>query len=110
VKEIKAYIREVMVDAVVDALGHMPEVLALSVVPVHGFGRGEDGRMERVSSRKLELDVADADVDTVVDCIVRHARTGRGHPQDGKVYVSSLEDAVRIEDGVRANSVPRRSP
>lgn len=109
-KEIKAYIREAMVDSVVDALGEMPEVLALSVVALHGFGRGEGGRLERVSSRKLELDVAAVDVDAVVDCIVRHARTGEGHPQDGKVYVSSLDDAIRIEDGVRGEAVLRPSP
>lgn len=104
-KEIKAYVREAMVDVVVDALGRMPEVLALSVVPVEGFGRGETGRLERVAARKIEVDVADACVDAVVRCIVRHARTGAGHPQDGKVYVSSLENAVRIQDGARGEAV-----
>ena len=54
---------------------------------------------------KLEVDVAtDAVADEVVDIIVRTSRTRDGHPGDGKVLVSRLVQAVRIEDGATDES------
>lgn len=100
-KEVKAYVRSSMVDGVVDALSQLPGVPGVSVVSTVGFGRDAEGRVSRVEMTKLEIDVRDEHLREVVGCIVGHARTGAGHPQDGKVLVSALETAVRIGDGAR---------
>lgn len=109
-KEIKTYIRNNMVDAVVDALAAMPGVPGVAVVPVTGFGHvHHDGdETVRVQMTKLEIDVPDALVEEVIDRIVRHARTGDGHPGDGKIYVQSLDEAVRIADGQRGEKILTR--
>lgn len=109
-KEIKAYIRDNMVDQVVDALEAIPEVPGVAVSRITGFGHthaGDDATV-RVEMSKLEVDVPDDQVATVVDCIVRNSRTRAGHPGDGKVFVSGLEEAVRIADGARGESILRR--
>lgn len=110
-KEVKAYIRNQMVDHVVDALKGLPQVPGVAIVPVTGFGhaRGGDG-FESVEMTKLEIDVADDAVESVLECIVRHAQTGRGHFGDGKITVTTLDDAVRIMDGVRGGDVLGREP
>ncbi|MDZ7662996.1 P-II family nitrogen regulator [Thiohalophilus sp.] len=106
-KEIKAYIRNNMVDAVIDALAAMPDIPGVAVVPVNGFGHVHDNgdTTVRVSMSKLEIDVPAYEVEAVIDCITRHARTGEGHPGDGKVYVQSLDEAVRIADGQRGEGI-----
>ncbi|MFQ5680337.1 MAG: P-II family nitrogen regulator [Gemmatimonadota bacterium] len=101
-KEIKAYLRPHMVDAVVDALEARPHTPGLTVTDVTGFGhvRGEEATrlVERV---KLEIVVADDQVEEVVATIVEKARTGtRG---DGKIFVSEVADAVRIRTGERGD-------
>lgn len=110
-KEIKAYIRNNMVDDVVDALEAMPGVPGVAVVPVSGFGHvHDDGAAMRVQMTKLEVDVPDEQVEPVVDCIVRHARTGTGHPGDGKICVCELAQAVRIADGALGAEALERAP
>lgn len=97
-KEIKAYIRNNMVDAVMDALEAHPDRPGISVIQVHGFGhprRGEPAAFDTFS--KLEIVVADHQVRAVVDLILKHARTGRYG--DGKVFVSNVEEAFRIRTG-----------
>lgn len=106
-KEIKAYIRNHMVDVVVDALEALPAVPAVVATEVRGFGHTRDGnRTVRIELTKLELDVPDHLVPEVVDCIVHHARTG--HRGDGKVFVSDLREAIRISDGARGEEVLAR--
>lgn len=108
-KAIKAYIRDNMVDRVVDALAAMPDVPGVAVVPVSGFGHTHSGDATvRVHMTKLEIDVPDSLAEDVIQCIARHARTGPGHPGDGKIYVSELADAMRIEDGMRGKPVLQR--
>lgn len=106
-KEIKTYIRNNMVDAVVDALEAMPEIPGVAVVPVTGFGHvhHENGETVRVKMTKLEIDVPDKLVGEVVECITRHARTGAGHTGDGKIYVQPLDEAIRIADGQRGENI-----
>lgn len=108
-KEVKAYIRNALVDDVVDALEALPGVPAVAVVPVRGFGHtANGGPAVRVEMSKLEVDLPDDAVEPVIDCIVRHARTGDGHPGDGKVYVTELAEAVRVADGARGPDILRR--
>lgn len=100
--EIKAYIRNVMVDNVIDALNTLEAVTGIAVVPLKEYGHSaRDGSLERVEMTKLEVDVADDAAQQVVDCIVQHARTGKGHPGDGRIFVTELKQAVRIVDGSR---------
>lgn len=107
-KEVKAYIRANMADGVVDALEQLDEVPAVAVVSLREFGhRHSDGQMQAVEMVKLEMDVMESAVGVVVDCILQHARTGAGHPGDGKVFVSDLAQAVRIEDGKRGEEALR---
>jgi nitrogen regulatory protein P-II 1 len=105
--EIKAYVREVMAEHVVDALAEVKGVTSIAVVSLNEFGHlvSDGSPLEKVKMVKLEVDVAtDADVDEVVDLIVRTSRTRDGHPGDGKVLVSRLIRAVRIEDGATGES------
>jgi nitrogen regulatory protein P-II 1 len=73
---------------------------------VKGFGRqgghtetyrGSEYQIEFVPKMKMELVIDDADVDRVVDAIVRAASTGK--IGDGKVWVTSVEQIVRIRTG-----------
>lgn len=108
-KEIKAYIRSNMADAVLDALERLRAVPAVAVVSLREFGhRHGSGEIAAVAMVKLEVDVADDAAERVVETIVEHARTGDGHPGDGKVFVTDLSEAVRIEDGTRGEDAVRR--
>lgn len=99
-KEIKAYVRNVMVDDVIDALSKLNPVRGIAVVTLREYGHTDrNGSLDRVEMTKLEVDVADEAEQEVVDCIVSHARTGEGHPGDGRVFVTQLHRAVRIADG-----------
>lgn len=105
--EIKAYVREVMAEHVVDALARVKGVTSIAVVSLGEFGHlvGDESPLEKVKMVKLEIDVATDDVaGEVVELIVRTGRTQDGHPGDGKVLVSRLVRAVRIDDGATDES------
>lgn len=98
--EIKTYVREAIVDEVIDELGQMESVGGIAVVAVRTYGHAvRDGSLSPVGMMKLELDVDGSAEQDVVDCIIRHARTGEGHPGDGRVTVTRVHRAVRIRDG-----------
>ncbi|WP_169303625.1 P-II family nitrogen regulator [Guyparkeria sp. SB14A] len=104
-KEIKAYIRQSMTDAVVDALEAMPGIPGVAVTPTYGFGHVvDDGQPARVEMTRLEIEVPDAIADSVVDCVCEHARTGAGHVGDGRIYVTELARTVRIADGAEGEA------
>lgn len=107
-KEIKAYIRKDMMDRVIDAFDKIPDFPGIAFSEVGGFGRSsrEDGLTE-IRMMKLEIDVPDEKVETVVQIMLDHARTGRGHFGDGRIYVSNLTKAVRIRDGARGSRILR---
>jgi len=79
---------------------------SLSISEVKGSGR-QKGITERYRGAeltnylrpklKLECAVASGDVETVVECILRHARTGS--IGDGKVFVMPLEQSYRVRTG-----------
>lgn len=99
-KEIKAYVREHMLDKVIDALAAIPGMPGIAVVHLREYGHATDeGGLVRIDMAKLEIDVGEDWADRVVEIIVAHARTGSGHPGDGRVFVSDLGRAVRIADG-----------
>jgi nitrogen regulatory protein PII len=79
---------------------------SLSITEVKGSGRqkgitehyrGSDIVIHLRPKLKVECVVDDSDVQTVVDTILRHARTGS--VGDGKVFLMPVEDAVRIRTG-----------
>lgn len=100
-KEIKAYIRKNRLDQVIDALEAIPGMPGIAVVHLREYGHATDsGDLVRIDMAKLEIDLEDALVDTVVNVIVAKAQTGAGHPGDGRVFVSELTQAIRIADGL----------
>lgn len=81
-------------------------IQGMTVTEVRGFGRqkghketyrGAEYSVDFLPKVKLELVVADEMVDAVVEAICSTARTGQ--VGDGKIFVSSMEHAVRIRTG-----------
>jgi nitrogen regulatory protein P-II 1 len=104
-KLVTAIIKPFKVDDVKEALKGAG-VHGMTVSEVKGFGRqgghtetyrGSEYQIEFVPKMKMELVIDDADVDRVVDAIVRAASTGK--IGDGKVWVTSVEQIVRIRTG-----------
>jgi nitrogen regulatory protein P-II 1 len=105
VKKIEAVIRPFKLDEVKEALNGVG-VLAMTVSEVQGSG-GEPGRTDRYRGLeyrvdllprvKVEVVVADCRADQVAWVITKAARTGS--PGAGVIFVSSLEDSIRIRTG-----------
>jgi nitrogen regulatory protein P-II 1 len=104
-KKIEAIIRHFKLDDVKNGLAGQG-VHGMTVTEVRGFGR-QKGHTERyrgaeytidfVPKAKLEIVCADASVQPIIDTLVRFARTGQ--VGDGKIFVSDLQDAIRIRTG-----------
>jgi nitrogen regulatory protein PII len=101
-KKIEAIIKPFKLDDVKQALSELG-VHGMTVSEVKGFGRqkghteiyrGSEYTVDFLPKIKLELVLADAQVDAAVDAIVKAARTGK--IGDGKVFVSAIENAIRI--------------
>jgi nitrogen regulatory protein P-II 1 len=110
-KKIEAYIKPFKLDDVKSALMEIG-VRGLSVSEVRGFGRqkghtelyrGSEYHVDFIPKSKLELVVRDEIVEQVIEVITRVARTGQ--VGDGKIFVSSVEDAIRIRTGESGESV-----
>jgi nitrogen regulatory protein P-II 1 len=80
--------------------------IAMTVTEVKGRGeqkgitlqfRGRTMDIDLLQKVKIEMVVNDKDVDTVIDTIVKSARTGRYG--DGKIFVLPVEKSVRIRTG-----------
>jgi nitrogen regulatory protein PII len=103
-KEIKAYIKKHKLDGVIRALRRIDGLSGMSVIDSRGYGLGwsDDGGDALTESRpgvKLEIVCQNDLVDQVVTTIEKAAHTGlKG---DGKIYVSGIEQAVRISTGER---------
>jgi nitrogen regulatory protein PII len=104
---VTAVIKPHMLESVKDAL-RGAGVAGLTVTEVKGFGRqgghtetyrGTEYQIDFVPKVKLEIIVDDAIADSVVDAIVSAARTDK--IGDGKVWVTAVEDLVRIRTGER---------
>ena len=90
---------------------------SLSIMEVKGSGR-QKGITERYRGAeltnylrpkvKLECVVADRDVQTIVDTVLKHARTGA--VGDGKVFVLPVEDAYRVRTGEAGEDVLQAHP
>jgi len=101
-KMITAIIKPFKLDDVRDALGEVG-VTGMTVSEVKGFGRqkghtelyrGAEYVVDFLPKLKLEIVVPDEQADRVVETIVETAASGR--IGDGKIFVSTIERAVRI--------------
>jgi nitrogen regulatory protein P-II 1 len=106
-KQITAVIKPFKLDDVKAAL-EVLGVQGLTVSEVQGFGRqrghtevyrGAEYTVDFVPKVKIEVIVAEADVDKLVNAIVEAARTGK--IGDGKVWVTPVEGLVRVRTGER---------
>ena len=109
-KKIEAIVKPHKLDDVKAALTQVG-IQGLTVTEVRGFGRqkghkeqyrGAEYTVDLVPKVKVEVVVADQAVTAAVEAIVRAARTGE--IGDGKVFVSSLESALRIRTGEKGDS------
>jgi nitrogen regulatory protein P-II 1 len=107
VKKVQAIIREQRLDAVIERLV-LTGIRGLTVIPVKGAGRtgghqafffGSAYQVRFISKIMLEWYGPDEDADTVIRAIVRAGSTGA--VGDGKVFVETVEEAVRIRTGER---------
>jgi len=99
-KEIKAIIQPFRMEAVISALHHIPGLPAVTISPAHGLSV-EQGLFDQVVKTKLELMVADDQVETVVRAIQQAAHTG--NPGDGRIFVIPIEQTVKIRTGQHNN-------
>jgi nitrogen regulatory protein P-II 1 len=101
-KKIEAIIKPFKLDEVKESLTAVG-VEGLTVTEVKGFGRqkghteiyrGSEYTVDFLPKLKIELVVADSNVTAAVEAIVKAAKTGK--IGDGKVFVSPVENAIRI--------------
>ena len=110
-KNIEAIIKPFKLEEVKENLG-MIGIHGMTVIEVKGFGRqkghtelyrGAEYIVDFLPKVKIEIVVSDADLDKAVESIQNTAKTGR--IGDGKIFVTNLEQVVRIrtgEDGEKA--------
>lgn len=104
-KLVTAIIKPFKLDEVREALADVG-VNGLTVTEVKGFGRqkghtelyrGAEYVVDFLPKIRVEMVVADEAVDRVIDAIVKAARTGK--IGDGKIFVTAVEQAIRIRTG-----------
>jgi len=110
VKKVEAILKPFKLDEVKSALSQVG-VQGLTVSEVRGFGRqkghkeqyrGTEYTVDLVPKVKIEVVAADSAVAAVVEAISRAARTGE--IGDGKIFVSPLEQVIRIRTGEKGEA------
>ena len=106
-RKIEAIIKPFKLDEVKEAL-HAIGIQGMTVTEVKGFGRqkghtelyrGAEYVVDFLPKIKIEIAIGDDLVDKAVGAIVEAANTGR--IGDGKIFVTNLEEVVRIRTGER---------
>jgi nitrogen regulatory protein P-II 1 len=104
-KKIEAIIKPFKLDEVREALSELG-VSGLTVTEVKGFGRqkghtelyrGAEYVVDFLPKIKVEVVVSSAMLDTAIESIVKAANTGK--IGDGKIFVTSVEQVIRIRTG-----------
>ncbi len=108
-KKIEAIIKPFKLDEVKEALSK-EGIQGMTISEVKGFGRqrghtelyrGAEYVVDFLPKVKIEILVTDEQAFAVADTIVAAARTGR--IGDGKIFIMSVDDAIRIRTGERGN-------
>src|SRR5689334_9449879 len=106
-KKVEAIIKPFKLDEVKEAL-HEVGVKGITVTEAKGFGRqkghtelyrGAEYVVDFLPKVKLEIIIDDGQVERVVEAIMQAAKTGR--IGDGKIFVSPVEEVIRIRTGER---------
>ena len=106
-KKIEAIIKPFKLEEVKDALGEVG-IEGMTVTEVKGFGRqkghteiyrGSEYTVDFLPKVKIDIVLADEQIDAAVEAIIKAARTGK--IGDGKVFISTIEEAVRIRTDER---------
>jgi nitrogen regulatory protein PII len=109
-KKIEAIIKPFKLEEVKDALSEIG-IEGMTVSEVKGYGRqkghteiyrGSEYTVDFLPKMKIEIIVADNQSDAAVGVIVKSAKTGK--IGDGKVFVSGIEQAVRIRTEEKGDS------
>lgn len=104
-KQVTCIIKPFKLDEVREALADVG-VTGLTVTKVKGFGRqkghtelyrGAEYVVDFLPKIRVEMVVSEQMVDSVIEAIVKAARTGK--IGDGKIFVSPVEQAIRIRTG-----------
>ena len=104
-RKIEAIIRHFKLEDVKEALSALG-VDGMTVMEVKGFGRqkghteiyrGSEYTLDFLPKIKIEVVLPDSEVDEAVKAITESARTGK--IGDGKIFVSTIDDAIRIRTG-----------
>jgi nitrogen regulatory protein P-II 1 len=106
-KKIEAIIKPFKLDEVKEAL-HEVGLQGITVVEAKGFGRqkghtelyrGAEYVVDFLPKVKIEIFLEDGPVERAIEAIQEAARTGR--IGDGKIFVSTIDEAIRIRTGER---------
>jgi nitrogen regulatory protein P-II 1 len=109
-KKIEAIIKPFKLDDVKDSLNALG-IQGMTVTEVKGFGRqkghvelyrGAEYDIAFIPKVKLEIVIADAVADKVIATIMEKAKTGK--IGDGKIFVSNVENVIRIRTGEKGES------
>ena len=104
-KQVTCIIKPFKLDEVREALADVG-VTGLTVTEVKGFGRqkghtelyrGAEYVVDFLPKIRVEVAVADTQVESVIEAIIKAARTGK--IGDGKIFVSPLDEVIRIRTG-----------
>jgi nitrogen regulatory protein P-II 1 len=109
-KKIEAIIKPFKLEEVKDALSELG-IEGMTVSEVKGFGRqkghteiyrGSEYTVDFLPKIKIELVVADGQAETAVGAIIKAAKTGK--IGDGKVFITNIEQAIRIRTEEKGDS------
>jgi nitrogen regulatory protein P-II 1 len=109
-KKIEAIIKPFRLDEVKEALTKIG-IYGMTVTEVKGFGRqkghvevyrGTEYEVNFIPKIKVEVIVPDAIIDKVIATVLESAKTG--NIGDGKIFLYSLEDVIRIRTGERGEA------
>ena len=104
-KKIEAIIKPFKLDEVKEAL-HEVGIQGITVIEAKGFGRqkghtelyrGAEYVVDFLPKVKIEVVIEDSMLDSVVEAVQNAAKTGR--IGDGKIFISSIDEAIRIRTG-----------
>ena len=107
-KKIEAYVKSLRFNEVIEQLHQIEGLTGVSVHDIKGFGRSRkkdepvhivDNTLNWEPHVKLDIFCLDELTEKVVETITKGAHTGLR--ADGKIYISNVEDAVKISTGER---------